>query len=81
MFFSSCLSLIEEKAFSAFLRALFREDWVVYAKSQARYSGEVRHRDARSPEAVPRSRSTTRRPAPGRGWCKMSSGRPTGAIA
>ena len=33
---------------------------------QARYIGEVRHRDARSPEAVPRSRSTTRRPAPGR---------------
>jgi sugar phosphate isomerase/epimerase len=33
---------------------------------QARYIGEVRHRDARSPEAVPRSRSTTRRPALGR---------------
>jgi hypothetical protein len=33
---------------------------------QARYIGEVRHRDARSPEAVPRSRSTTRRPVPGR---------------
>jgi len=33
---------------------------------QARYIGEVRHRDARSPEAVPRSRSATRRPAPGR---------------
>ena len=33
---------------------------------QARYIGEVRHRDVRSPEAVPRSRSTTRRPAPGR---------------
>src|SRR4029077_19926631 len=33
---------------------------------QARYIGEVRHRDARSPEAVPKSRSTTRRPAPAR---------------
>ncbi len=33
---------------------------------QAGYVGEVRHRDARSPEAVPRSRFTTRRPAPRR---------------
>ena len=33
---------------------------------QARCIGEVRHRDARSPDAVPRLRSTTRRPAPGR---------------
>ena len=33
---------------------------------QARYIGEVRNRDARSPEAVPRSGSTTRRPATGR---------------
>jgi hypothetical protein len=35
---------------------------------QARYIGEVRHRDARRTEAVPRSRSTTRRPVPGRAW-------------
>jgi hypothetical protein len=32
VFFGSCLSLMQEKAFSAFLRTLFREDWVVYAK-------------------------------------------------
>src|SRR6202166_4440117 len=32
VFFGSCLSLMREKAFSAFLRTLFREDWVVYAK-------------------------------------------------
>ena len=40
-----------------------RED---FGKRYARYIGEVRRRDARSPEAEPRSRSTTRRPAPGR---------------
>ena len=49
--------------------------------TQARCIGEVGHRDARSPEAVPRSRSTTRRPAPGARWCRMSSGRRIGAIA
>src|SRR5262249_50819965 len=32
VFFGSCLPLKQEKAFSAFLRTLFREDWVVYAK-------------------------------------------------
>ena len=32
VFFGSCLSLMQQKAFSAFLRRLFREDWVVYAK-------------------------------------------------
>jgi hypothetical protein len=32
VFFGSCLPLMQEKAFSAFLRTLFREDWVVYAK-------------------------------------------------
>ena len=32
VFFGACRSLAQEKAFSAFLRALFREDWVVYAK-------------------------------------------------
>jgi hypothetical protein len=31
-FFGPCQPLNEEKAFSAFLRTLFREDWVVYAK-------------------------------------------------
>lgn len=31
-FFGACLSLAREKAFHAFLRTLFREDWVVYAK-------------------------------------------------
>ena len=31
-FFGSCQPLMQEKAFSAFLRTLFREDWVVYAK-------------------------------------------------
>jgi hypothetical protein len=31
-FFGACRSLAHEKAFSAFLRTLFREDWVVYAK-------------------------------------------------
>ena len=35
---------------------------------QARYIGEVRHRDVRSPEAVPRSRSTATMPAPVRAW-------------
>jgi hypothetical protein len=32
VFFRSCLPLMQEKVFSAFLRTLFREDWVVYAK-------------------------------------------------
>jgi hypothetical protein len=31
-FFGSCLPLAQEKAFHAFLRTLFREDWVVYSK-------------------------------------------------
>jgi len=31
-FFGPCQPLNEEKAFAAFLRTLFREDWVVYAK-------------------------------------------------
>src|SRR2546421_5313699 len=31
-FCGACLPLANEKAFHAFLRALFREDWVVYAK-------------------------------------------------
>lgn len=31
-FHGCCLSLSDEKAFQAFLRTLFREDWVVYAK-------------------------------------------------
>ena len=34
-------------------------------KYQARYIGEVRRRDGRSPEALSRSRSTTKRPVPG----------------
>src|SRR5262249_56862871 len=32
VFFGFCLPLMQEKAFSAFLRTLFREDWVAYAK-------------------------------------------------
>jgi hypothetical protein len=32
VFFGPCLPLRQERAFSAFLRTLFREDWVVYAK-------------------------------------------------
>jgi hypothetical protein len=32
VFFGPCRSLAQEKAFSAFLRTLFCEDWVVYAK-------------------------------------------------
>ena len=31
-FHGACLPLSNEKAFSAFLRTLFRQDWVVYAK-------------------------------------------------
>lgn len=31
-FHGTCLPLSDEKAFAAFLRTLFREDWVVYAK-------------------------------------------------
>jgi hypothetical protein len=31
-FFGSCQPLNQEKAFAAFLRTLFREDWIVYAK-------------------------------------------------
>lgn len=31
-FYGPCLPLAAEKAFHAFLRALFRQDWVVYAK-------------------------------------------------
>ena len=33
VFFGQCQSLANEKAFAAFLRTLFREDWVVYAKA------------------------------------------------
>jgi hypothetical protein len=32
IFLGACGSLAQQKAFSAFLRTLFREDWVVYAK-------------------------------------------------
>src|SRR5262252_5012916 len=32
VFLGQCQSLANEKAFAAFLRTLFREDWVVYAK-------------------------------------------------
>jgi hypothetical protein len=32
VFVGPCLPLKQERAFSAFLRTLFREDWVVYAK-------------------------------------------------
>src|SRR5262249_48052821 len=32
-FHGECQSLAEEKAFAAFLRTLFRDDWVVYAKA------------------------------------------------
>jgi hypothetical protein len=32
VFFGTCGSLAQPKAFSAFLRTLFREEWVVYAK-------------------------------------------------
>ena len=32
-FFGECQALANEKAFAAFLRTLFREDWVVYAKA------------------------------------------------
>ena len=33
VFHGACLPLAHEKAFAAFLRILFRQDWVVYAKS------------------------------------------------
>ena len=32
VFYGSCLPLANQKAFHAFLRTLFRQDWVVYAK-------------------------------------------------
>jgi predicted Zn-ribbon and HTH transcriptional regulator len=32
-FYGECLPLANERAFAAFLRTLFRQDWVVYAKS------------------------------------------------
>ncbi len=32
VFFGACFPLAEEKEFNTFLRTLFREDWVVYAK-------------------------------------------------
>lgn len=32
VFHGACLPLAQEKAFAAFLRTLFRQDWVVYAK-------------------------------------------------
>jgi hypothetical protein len=44
----------------------YRVPRAIELEYQARYIGEVWHRDARSPEAVPRSRSTTRTLAPGR---------------
>jgi hypothetical protein len=33
-FFGPCQPLNEKKAFAAFLRTLFREDWVVYRRSR-----------------------------------------------
>src|SRR5207249_2913710 len=32
VFYGACLPLAQEKAFAAFLRTLFRRDWVMYAK-------------------------------------------------
>jgi len=32
VFLGDCQSLAQDKPFTAFLRTLFREDWVVYAK-------------------------------------------------
>jgi hypothetical protein len=60
------LSLIGAPKSAAYRRC--RVQRAIELVYQARYIGEVRHRDARSPEAVPRSRSTTRRPALGRAW-------------
>jgi hypothetical protein len=31
-FFGECIPLLEEKSFASFLRQLYRQDWVVYAK-------------------------------------------------
>jgi len=47
VFFGACRSLAQEKAFSAFLRTLFREDWVVYAKKPFGGSEHVLHYLAR----------------------------------
>ncbi len=33
VFYGECQQLVNEKAFAAFLRTLFRQDWVVYAKA------------------------------------------------
>ena len=46
-FYGSCLPLAAEKAFHTFLRTLFREDWVVYAKRPFGGSDHVLHYLAR----------------------------------
>jgi hypothetical protein len=46
-FFGDCLPLAEEKNFAAFLRTLYRQDWVVYAKPPFGGPGHVLHYLAR----------------------------------
>jgi hypothetical protein len=47
VFFGACRSLAQDKAFSVFLRDLFRQDWVVYAKKPFGGPGHVLHYLAR----------------------------------
>ena len=47
VFFGVCRPLAHEKAFCAFLRTLFRQDWVVYAKKPFGGPGHVLHYLAR----------------------------------
>jgi len=46
-FFGTCFPLANEKEFHAFLRSLFREDWVVYAKPPFGGAEHVLHYHAR----------------------------------
>lgn len=46
-FYGACLPLANEKVFHAFLRTLFREEWVVYAKRPFGGPGHVLHYLAR----------------------------------
>jgi len=47
VFYGACLPLVDETAFGKFLRTLFREDWVVYAKRPFGGSQHVLHYLAR----------------------------------
>ena len=59
LFFGVCRPLADEKAFSAFLRTLFRQNWVVYAKKP--FGGPRRFLQHVLPKRFPRIRELGQR--------------------